>query len=171
MAALLFAINYRYKRVSFIPLFLLFTVAEYFAVRLICALNVGYDGTVEFILPIIFLLLSLLYALYHKMRRLQIIVIFSIFLWYFSTFQESIFELLPFLILCAIGAWTAYRADSRKWFNTSVLLAVLRILIYYADVDNLQYMGFYLIGAGVLMVATILLLIKYNPFKEIKHEK
>ena len=34
------------------------------------------------------------------------------------------------------------------------------------------YMGFYLIGSGVLMIATILLLIKYNPLrKEVQNEK
>ena len=171
MAVFLGYFNFHKHRMSFMPLFLIGTAVEFW-VALMLKIFYRSSSDIEIFLPIVFLLLTLGYTIYHKKQRAKIMTVFMIIVWCSSVLQEDIFDLLPFLSACVISALLAYRAQSRKWFNVSVLAAVLRILIYYADVDDLQYMGFYLIGSGVLMLATILLLVKYNPLrKELNHEK
>ena len=76
-------------------------------------------------------------------------------------FQIPGFEIRAVLFF-SIGAYLAYRANSKRWFNIAVLVAVLRILGHYADVDNLQFFGIYLIGSGLLLLVTLLLLKKYG---------
>ena len=65
-------------------------------------------------------------------------------------------------MVCGFAAFWAYKAQSRRWFNVAVMAAVLRILGEYSDVSNLTYFGIYLICSGVLVIAVILLLMKYG---------
>jgi hypothetical protein len=116
----------------------------------------------ETVVPIVFLLIMTAYTYYHKMPRLQKLSIFAILIWFIITFEADIFDIIPFLLICAFFAFLAYRARSRRGFNAFVIMAVLRILVYYADVDNLEFLGLYLIGSGLLMIATILGLFKYG---------
>lgn len=161
LAVLLYLYNGLKDRFSFMPLFLAGLAPE---ATLVITRGGGswFVQNTEVVLPIVFLLILTAYACYHKMPRLQKLSIVALMLWFIITFETDIFEVIPFLMICALLAFSAYRARSRKGFNLFVIMAVLRILIYYADVDNLEYLGIYLIGSGLLMIATILGLFKYG---------
>lgn len=161
LAVLLYLYNGLKDRFSFMPLFLVGLAPE---ATLVITRGGGswFIQNTEVVLPIVFLLIFTAYAYYNKMPRLRKLSIVALVLWLIITFEADIFDIIPSLLLCAMFAFLAYRAHSRKGFNTFVILAVLRILVYYADVDNLEYLGIYLIGSGLLMIATILGLFKYG---------
>ena len=163
LALLIYIYNKLKNRFSFMPLFLIGLAPE-----ALITLQTHSHGFLmpdsENCLPLIFLLIMTAYACYYKMPRLQKLSIFSIMIWFIITFEADVFDIIPSLCICAFFAFLAYRARSRKGFNTFVILAVLRILVYYADVENLEYLGLYLIGSGLLMIATILGLFKYGKF-------
>ena len=161
LAVLLYLYNGLKNRFSFMPLFLAGLALE---ATLVITRGGGswFGQNTEVILPIVFLLIFTAYAYYNKMPRLRKLSIVALILWLIITFETDIFDIIPSLLFCAMFAFLAYRAHSRKGFNTFVILAVLRILVYYADVDNLEYLGIYLIGSGFLMIATILGLFKYG---------
>lgn len=161
LAVLLYLYNGLKNRFSFMPLFLAGLAPE---ATLVITRGGGswFVQNTEVILPIVFLLIFTAYAYYNKMPRLRKLSIVALILWLIITFETDIFDIIPSLLFCAMFAFLAYRAHSRKGFNTFVILAVLRILVYYADVDNLEYLGIYLIGSGFLMIATILGLFKYG---------
>ena len=164
LAGLVYYLNSRTKRKSFMPLFLLGVLIQQAYVSL--SINSSYswlnwhDGIDE--APIVFFGLMLGYAKYYKMPKLFKLSVLAIVFWFIITFGRHIFDLFPSLLICAIVCVTAYSKRSRRWFNTGVIFAVIRILGYYADVDDLEHMGLYLIGSGVLIIATILFLMKYS---------
>lgn len=161
LAVIFYLYNGLKNRFSFMPLFLAGLVPEAVLVMLKNNHSWMIENTEAF-LPIVFLLIFTAYAYYHKMPRLRKISIVALMLWLIITFEADIFDVIPFLMICSMFAFLSYRARSRKGFNTFVIMAVLRILAYYGDVDNLQYLGIYLIGSGLLMIATILVLFKYG---------
>ncbi len=171
LAAVVWALNRYYKRATFMPIFLMGAVVEYGYVWLNTWLKTPShtlysvfwrSHSTEVILPLIFVALMLIYALWRKMPRLQKLSVAALFLWFVMTYADHVFDLTPCLIACGLLAAYAYKVRSRRKFNVAVVLAVLRILGAYADTENLQYMGIYLIGAGILLIATILLLNKYS---------
>ena len=161
LATIIYIFNGFKNRFSFMPLFLAGLAPEVL-VAMQTRSNGFFAPDSETILPIVFLLIMTAYSGYHKMKRLQKLSIFAILIWFIITFEADIFDIIPFLLICAFFAFLAYRARSRRGFNAFVIMAVLRILIYYADVDNLEFLGLYLIGSGLLMIATILGLFKYG---------
>lgn len=171
LAALVWALNRYRQRTTFMPIFLLGAVIEYGYVWLNTWMKTPeyafYNAfwrihSTETFLPLLFVALMLIYALWRKMPRLQKLSIAALFIWFVSTYADHVFDLTPCLIVCALLAVYAYKVRSKRKFNVAVVLAVLRILGAYADTENLQYMGIYLIGAGLLLIATILLLNKYS---------
>jgi len=165
LAGLVYYLNYRTKRKSFMPLFILGVLIQNAYIGLYEAHGVSRWWNwylVDVYAPIVFCLLMAVYAKHYKMSKLFKLAVMAIIFWFIGTFENNIFDLVPCLIICATICLLAYRSRSRKWFNTGIVLAVLRILGYYADVDDLEHMGLYLIGSGVLIIATILLLMKYS---------
>lgn len=160
MVLLTFAINYKNNRNSLMPAFFAGTVLEALYVSLYKMTSFNYSF--EMCCPVVFIVLMLVYAIKNNMPRLKSFMFVVLLMWFIITFEDRIFEIVPSLIICAMFAYLAYRTQSRRWFNIAVIMAVVRILTYYADVDNLQYMGFYLIGSGLLIIATILGLMKYG---------
>lgn len=165
LAGLIYYLNNRANRKSFMPLFLLGVLIQ----QAYVSLSVSYSSyswwnwhDVDEALPIVFFGLMLGYARCYQMSKLFKLSILAIVFWFIGTFGEHIFDLFPSLMICAIICATAYHKRSRRWFNTGVIFAVIRILGYYADVDDLEHMGLYLIGSGVLIIATILFLMKYS---------
>lgn len=161
LAVLIFAINMLKKRTTFMPLFFIGTIFEWLLVTQMK--HNWFTREFEQALPGVFVMLMLAYAYYHNMHRLKVLMTILAFIWAVVTFEEDIFDIVPCLMICTLFAFIAYKNKSRRGFNTAVILAVIRILAYYADVENLQYMGFYLIGSGLLIIATILGLTKYAP--------
>ncbi|MCQ2735452.1 MAG: hypothetical protein MJ212_05860, partial [Alphaproteobacteria bacterium] len=156
-AALIYALNWKMKRKSFMALFLIGILLQY--VYIYFFKNSPYWLNW---FPIVFWVLMLVYALYNRMSKLSKLAIFSIILWFVLTFGDKMYDIIPSLIVCAVITGFAYLRHNRKWFNIGVILAVLRILIYYGNVEDLQHLGLYLIGSGVLLIATTLLLTKYS---------
>ena len=163
MAGLVWGLNKHYGRKSFMPLFLVGLVAE-FLVAMVFASPYFYGShlIVETGIPVVFVAIMALYSRYHKISKLQKFCYAVLMIWFVAIWNEDIFDVVPFLIGCAVCAYLAYRANSKRWFNVAVLVAVLRILGHYADVDNLQFFGIYLIGSGLLLLVTLLLLKKYG---------
>ncbi|MBO6281767.1 MAG: DUF2157 domain-containing protein [Alphaproteobacteria bacterium] len=164
-AGIVYFLNNKTKRKSFMPLFLIGVIIQ----QAYVSLSKEYSShswwswqEINMMLPIVFCLLMAIYAKCHKMPRLFKLSVMAIIFWFVGTFENHIFDLLPSLIICAVICLLAYRLRSRRWFNTGVILAVIRILCYYGDVENLEHLGLYLIGAGILIIATILLLMKYS---------
>ena len=117
------------------------------------------------------LLLMWGYAYYHKMPRFRYLTLFALLVWFFATFSWDVFNLVPSLLICAALAVYAYLNNSRRLFNVAVLAAVIRLLYSYADASNLTYLGIYLIGSGLLLLATIFALVKYGKLLwEKKHD-
>lgn len=165
-AFLIYALNRKHRRVSFMPLFLLGFVVE----SVLLKLGILQDG-VESVLALTSLLLMWGYAYYHKMPRFRYLTLFALLVWFFATFSWDVFNLIPSLLICAALAVYAYLNNSRRLFNVAVLAAVIRLLYYYADASNLTYLGIYLIGSGLLLLATIFALIKYGKLLwEKKHD-
>ena len=161
LAAVLYIFNGLKNRFSFMPLFLVGLAPEAL-VAMQMKSNYWFMRDSETVLPIVFLAIMTMYSFYHKMPKLQKLSIFAVLIWFIMAFQSDIFDIVPFLMICAFFAFLTYRARSRRGFNTFVIMAVLRILVYYADVENLEHLGIYLIGSGLLMIATILGLFKYG---------
>lgn len=165
-AFLIYALNRKHRRVSFMPLFLLGFVVE----SVLLKFNILQDN-VESVLALTSLLLMWGYAYYHKMPRFRYLTLFAMLVWFFATFSWDVFNLLPSLLICAALAVYAYLNNSRRLFNVAVLAAVIRLLYYYADASNLTYLGIYLIGSGLLLLATIFALVKYGKLLwEKKHD-
>ncbi len=165
-AFLIYALNRKHRRVSFMPLFLLGFVVE----NVLLKLGILQDG-VESVLALTSLLLMWGYAYYHKMPRFRYLTLFALLVWFFATFSWDVFNLVPSLLICAALAVYAYLNNSRRLFNVAVLAAVIRLLYYYADASNLTYLGIYLIGSGLLLLATIFALVKYGKLLwEKKHD-
>ena len=165
-AFLIYALNRKHRRVSFMPLFLLGFVAE----SVLLKLGILQDN-VESVLALTSLLLMWGYAYYHKMPRFRYLTLFALLVWFFATFSWDVFNLIPSLLICAALAVYAYLNNSRRLFNVAVLAAVIRLLYYYADASNLTYLGIYLIGSGLLLLATIFALVKYGKLLwEKKHD-
>lgn len=173
VGAAIYLLNRQYGRRSFMPIFLLGTLVESLWVLIMINNHIGVVPNVlqghfseypfEVSCPLILLAIMTWYTSYHKVDPRDRLACFAaLVLWFVVTFGENVFDLLPSLIICAAAAWVAYKANSRKWFNVAVLAAVVRILAYYADVSDLQHAGIYLIGSGVLIIAVILLLMKYG---------
>lgn len=163
LAGLIWALNKHYGRKSFMPLFLGGLVAEFLiALAFITPYLYGNHLIVEAGIPVVFVAIMALYSRYHKKSRLQKFCYALLMIWFVAIWNEDILDVIPFLIGCAVCAYLAYRANSKRWFNIAVLVAVLRILGHYADVDNLQFFGIYLIGSGLLLLVTLLLLKKYG---------
>ena len=172
VGACLYLYNKMHNRKSFMPIFLGATLIEFFWVYMMVRAGMN-DGSsykrmfsnfsYELVSPIVFLWIVMRYTITHKVatvwRHLSII---AIVLWFFVVFGEHLHYVIPSLVLCALAAWLAYRANSRRWFNVAVIAAVLRILVYYADVSDLMHAGLYLTGSGILIIAVILLLMKYG---------
>lgn len=156
-AFLIYALNRKHRRVSFMPWFLLGFVVE----SILLKFNILQDD-VEFVLALTSLLLMWGYAYYHKMPRFRYLTLFALLVWFFATFSWDVFNLVPSLLICAALAVYAYLNNSRRLFNVAVLAAVVRLLYYYADASNLTYLGIYLIGSGLLLLATIFALVKYG---------
>lgn len=165
-AFLIYALNRKHRRVSFMPWFLLGFVVE----SILLKFNILQDD-VEFVLALTSLLLMWGYAYYHKMPRFRYLTLFALLVWFFATFSWDVFNLVPSLLICAALAVYAYLNNSRRLFNVAVLAAVVRLLYYYADASNLTYLGIYLIGSGLLLLATIFALVKYGKLLwEKKHD-
>lgn len=165
-AFLIYALNRKHRRVSFMPLFLLGFVVE----SVLLKFNILQDN-VESVLALTSLLLMWGYAYYHKMPRFRYLTLFALLIWFFATFRWDVFYLVPSLLICAALAVYAYLNNSRRLFNVAVLAAVIRLLYYYADASNLTYLGIYLIGSGLLLLATIFALVKYGKLLwEKKHD-
>lgn len=165
-AFLIYALNRKHRRVSFMPWFLLGFVVE----SILLKFNILQDN-VESVLALTSLLLMWGYAYYHKMPRFRYLTLFALLIWFFATFRWDVFYLIPSLLICAALAVYAYLNNSRRLFNVAVLAAVIRLLYYYADASNLTYLGIYLIGSGLLLLATIFALVKYGKLLwEKKHD-
>ena len=165
-AFLIYALNRKHRRVSFMPWFLLGFVVE----SVLLKFNILQDN-VESVLALTSLLLMWGYAYYHKMPRFRYLTLFALLIWFFATFRWDVFYLIPSLLICAALAVYAYLNNSRRLFNVAVLAAVIRLLYYYADASNLTYLGIYLIGSGLLLLATIFALVKYGKLLwEKKHD-
>lgn len=165
-AFLIYALNRKHRRVSFMPWFLLGFVVE----SVLLKFNILQDN-VESVLALTSLLLMWGYAYYHKMPRFRYLTLFALLIWFFATFSWDVFNLIPSLLICAVLAVYAYLNNSRRLFNVAVLAAVIRLLYYYADASNLTYLGIYLIGSGLLLLATIFALVKYGKLLwEKKHD-
>lgn len=165
-AFLIYVLNRKHRRVSFMPWFLLGFVFE----SVLLKLGILQDN-VESVLALTSLLLMWGYAYYHKMPRFRYLTLFALLVWFFATFSWDVFNLIPSLLICAALAVYAYLNNSRRLFNVAVLAAVIRLLYYYADASNLTYLGIYLIGSGLLLLATIFALIKYGKLLwEKKHD-
>ena len=165
-AMLIYALNRKHRRVSFMPWFLLGFVVE----SVLLKFNILQDN-VEAVLALTSLLLMWGYAYYHKMPRFRYLTLFALLVWFFATFSWDVFNLIPSLLICAALAVYAYLNNSRRLFNVAVLAAVIRLLYYYADASNLTYLGIYLIGSGLLLLATIFALVKYGKLLwEKKHD-
>ena len=156
-AMLIYALNRKHGRVSFMPYFLLGFLIE----GVLLKLDILHDN-VESVLALTSLLLMWGYAYYHKMPRFRYLTLFALLVWFFATFSWDVFNLVPSLLICAALAVYAYLNNSRRLFNVAVLAAVIRLLYYYADASNLTYLGIYLIGSGLLLLATIFALVKYG---------
>lgn len=157
-AVFLFVLNRMKKRFSFMPLFLIGIVIEMFLPEYIPVLR----SYIEQSLPIIYILVMLAYASYHKMPRLRSGCVAVAIIWFIASFTDNLLDLVPGLIICAFFAVHAYLNNIPKLFNTAILLIVLRILTYYADVDDLTYMGIYLIVSGLILIVTVLGLRRYG---------
>lgn len=165
-AFLIYALNCKHRRVSFMPWFLLGFVVE----SVLLKFNILQDN-VESVLALTSLLLMWGYAYYHKMPRFRYLTLFALLIWFFATFRWDVFYLIPSLLICAALAVYAYLNNSRRLFDVAVLAAVIRLLYYYADASNLTYLGIYLIGSGLLLLATIFALVKYGKLLwEKKHD-
>ncbi|MGN0912645.1 MAG: DUF2157 domain-containing protein [Alphaproteobacteria bacterium] len=165
-AFLIYALNRKHRRVSFMPYFLLGFLIE----GVLLKLDILHDN-VESVLALTSLLLMWGYAYYHKMPRFRYLILFAMLVWFFATFSWDVFNLIPSLLICAALAVYAYLNNSRRLFNVAVLAAVIRLLYYYADASNLTYLGIYLIGSGLLLLATIFALVKYGKLLwEKKHD-
>ena len=165
-ALLIYALNRKHRRVSFMPWFLLGFVVE----SVLLKFNILQDN-VETVLALTSLLLMWGYAYYHKMPRFRYLTLFALLVWFFATFSWDVFNLIPSLLICAALAVYAYLNNSRRLFDVAVLAAVIRLLYYYADASNLTYLGIYLIGSGLLLLATIFALVKYGKLLwEKKHD-
>ena len=165
-AFLIYALNRKHRRVSFMPWFLLGFVVE----SVLLKFNILEDN-VESVLALTSLLLMWGYAYYHKMPRFRYLTLFALLIWFFATFRWDVFYLIPSLLICAALAVYAYLNNSRRLFDVAVLAAVIRLLYYYADASNLTYLGIYLIGSGLLLLATIFALVKYGKLLwEKKHD-
>ena len=165
-AMLIYALNRKHGRVSFMPWFLLGFVVE----SVLLKFNILQDN-VESVLALTSLLLMWGYAYYHKMPRFRYLTLFALLIWFFATFSWDVFNLIPSLLICAALAVYAYLNNSRRLFNVAVLAAVIRLLYYYADASNLTYLGIYLIGSGLLLLATVFALVKYGKLLwEKKHD-
>lgn len=165
-ALLIYALNRKHRRVSFMPWFLLGFVVE----SVLLKLGILQDG-VESVFALTSLLLMWGYAYYHKMPRFRYLTLFALLIWFFATFRWDVFYLIPSLLICAALAVYAYLNNSRRLFDVAVLAAVIRLLYYYADASNLTYLGIYLIGSGLLLLATIFTLVKYGKLLwEKKHD-
>ena len=165
-AMLIYALNRKHGRVSFMPYFLLGFLIE----GVLLKLDILHDN-VESVLALTSLLLMWGYAYYHKMPRFRYLTLFALLVWFFATFSWDVFNLIPSLLICAALAVYAYLNNSRRLFNVAVLAAVIRLLYYYADASNLTYLGIYLIGSGLLLLATIFALVKYGKLLwEKKHD-
>ena len=165
-AFLIYALNRKHRRVSFMPYFLLGFLIE----GVLLKFNILQDD-VEFVLALTSLLLMWGYAYYHKMPRFRYLTLFALLVWFFATFSWDVFNLVPSLLICAALAVYAYLNNSRRLFNVAVLAAVIRLLYYYADASNLTYLGIYLIGSGLLLLATVFALVKYGKLLwEKKHD-
>lgn len=165
-AFLIYALNRKHRRVSFMPWFLLGFVVE----SVLLKFNILQDN-VESVLALTSLLLMWGYAYYHKMPRFRYLTLFALLIWFFATFRWDVFYLIPSLLICAALAVYAYLNNSRRLFDVAVLAAVIRLLYYYADASNLTYLGIYLIGSGLLLLATIFTLVKYGKLLwEKKHD-
>lgn len=165
-AFLIYALNRKHRRVSFMPWFLLGFVVE----SILLKFNILQDN-VESVLALTSLLLMWGYAYYHKMPRFRYLTLFALLIWFFATFRWDVFYLIPSLLICAALAVYAYMNNSRRLFDVAVLAAVIRLLYYYADASNLTYLGIYLIGSGLLLLATIFALVKYGKLLwEKKHD-
>lgn len=165
-AFLIYALNRKHGRVSFMPYFLLGFLIE----GVLLKLDILHDN-VESVLALTSLLLMWGYAYYHKMPRFRYLTLFALLVWFFATFSWDVFNLIPSLLICAALAVYAYLNNSRRLFNVAVLAAVIRLLYYYADASNLTYLGIYLIGSGLLLLATIFALVKYGKLLwEKKHD-
>lgn len=164
--------NKKHDRVSFMPIFLGATLLEFAWVYIITRTgindsslykNVFSNFSYELISPIIFCWIVTRWTIYHKAENMyQCLAYISLILWFFVVFGENLHYVIPSLALCAFAAWLSYRANSRRWFNVAIIAAVLRILIYYADVSDLMHAGIYLTGSGVLIISVILALMKYG---------
>lgn len=165
-AMLIYALNRKHGRVSFMPYFLLGFLIE----GVLLKLDILHDN-VESVLALTSLLLMWGYAYYHKMPRFRYLILFALLVWFFATFSWDVFNLIPSLLICAALSVYAYLNNSRRLFNVAVLAAVIRLLYYYADASNLTYLGIYLIGSGLLLLATIFALVKYGKLLwEKKHD-
>ena len=165
-AMLIYALNRKHGRVSFMPYFLLGFLIE----GVLLKLDILQDN-VESVLALTSLLLMWGYAYYHKMPRFRYLTLFALLIWFFATFKWDVFYLIPSLLICAALAVYAYLNNSRRLFDVAVLAAVIRLLYYYADASNLTYLGIYLIGSGLLLLATIFALVKYGKLLwEKKHD-
>ncbi len=165
-AMLIYALNRKHGRVSFMPYFLLGFLIE----GVLLKLDILHDN-VESVLALTSLLLMWGYAYYHKMPRFRYLILFAMLVWFFATFSWDVFNLIPSLLICAALAVYAYLNNSRRLFDVAVLAAVIRLLYYYADASNLTYLGIYLIGSGLLLLATIFALVKYGKLLwEKKHD-
>lgn len=178
----LYLLNRKIKRTSFMPIFLTATLLEFVWVYMMVRSYIGnaphYYGmfsnfSYEFISPIVFIWITMRYTGFHKVSQTyRYLSYIAVALWFFVVFGENLHYVIPSLALCAIGAWFAYRANSRRWFNVAVIAAVIRVLVYYADVSDLMHAGIYLTCSGILIIAVILLLMKYGPLLwEKKNEK
>ncbi len=156
-ALLIYALNHKHGRVSFMPWFLLGFVIE----GILVMFGIVKEN-VEMFLPLTSLLLMWGYAYYHKMPRFRYLTLFALLVWFFATFGWDVFNLLPSLLICVVLAVYAYLNNSRRLFNVAVLAAVVRLLAYYADASNLTYLGIYLICSGLLLLATVFALVKYG---------
>ena len=156
-AMLIYALNRKHGRVSFMPYFLLGFLIE----GVLLKLDILHDN-VESVLALTSLLLMWGYAYYHKMPRFRYLILFALLVWFFATFSWDVFNLIPSLLICAALSVYAYLNNSRRLFNVAVLAAVIRLLYYYADASNLTYLGIYLIGSGLLLLATVFALVKYG---------
>ena len=93
-ALLIYALNRKHRRVSFMPWFLLGFVVE----SVLLKFNILQDN-VESVLALTSLLLMWGYAYYHKMPRFRYLTLFALLIWFFATFRWDVFYLIPSLLI------------------------------------------------------------------------
>ncbi|MBP1532176.1 MAG: DUF2157 domain-containing protein, partial [Alphaproteobacteria bacterium] len=106
---------------------------------------------------IVVIVYSYLLSLKNKRKTFMPLFLFGI-----TIFSSIKIALLPTWWYCGVLALYAYHYRKPRLFNGAVLLAVLTVITYYFDSDDLISAGLKLIGSGIIMAGTLWGLKKYG---------